>query len=82
MAPTVFVYKFPELKREAIEAMLGLSELRQTKVYQEALEEGRMEGKLEAVPLLLKAGLSVEQIAEQLELDIAAIQQMVEQTSK
>jgi predicted transposase/invertase (TIGR01784 family) len=41
---TVAVYKFPSLSREEIEQMLGLSELRQTKVYQEALEEGREEG--------------------------------------
>jgi predicted transposase/invertase (TIGR01784 family) len=41
---TIIVYKFPSLSREEIERMLGLSELRQTKVYQEALEEGREEG--------------------------------------
>jgi predicted transposase/invertase (TIGR01784 family) len=41
---TIVVYKFPSLSREAIEKMLGLSELRQTKVYQEALEEGIAEG--------------------------------------
>jgi predicted transposase/invertase (TIGR01784 family) len=41
---TIVVYKFPELSREEIERMLGLSELRQTKVYQEALQEGRQEG--------------------------------------
>jgi predicted transposase/invertase (TIGR01784 family) len=41
---TIIVYKFPSLSREAIEKMLGLSELRQTKVYQEALDEGRTEG--------------------------------------
>jgi predicted transposase/invertase (TIGR01784 family) len=41
---TIIVYKFPSLSREAIENMLGLSELKQTKVYQEALEEGREEG--------------------------------------
>jgi predicted transposase YdaD len=34
------LYKFPNLSREEIENILGLSELRQTKVYQEALEEG------------------------------------------
>lgn len=36
--------------------MFGLSELKQTKIYQEALEEGREEGrqeaKLETVPRL------------------------------
>ena len=37
------VYKFLQLNREEIEEMLGLSELKQTRVYQEALEEGRQE---------------------------------------
>ncbi len=41
---TIVVYKFPQLSRQEIEHMLGLSELRQTKVYQEALQEGRQEG--------------------------------------
>lgn len=40
---TIVVYKFPQLSREEIESMLGLSELKQTKVYQEALDEGRQE---------------------------------------
>lgn len=83
---TVFVYKFPDLSREEIEAMLGLNELKQTKVYQEAvqegleqgLEQGRAEGKLAAVPLLLKLGLTVEQIAEQLQLDIDAVRKVAQ----
>lgn len=37
---TVLVYKFPNLSTQDIQAMLGLSELKQTKVYQEALQEG------------------------------------------
>jgi predicted transposase YdaD len=36
----IVVYKFPELSREEIERMFGLSELKRTKVYQEALQEG------------------------------------------
>lgn len=44
MIETIVVYKFPQLSREEIENMLGLSELKQTKVYQEALDEGRQEG--------------------------------------
>jgi predicted transposase/invertase (TIGR01784 family) len=44
---TVLVYKFAELSREEIEAMFGLSELKQTRVYQEAREEGKLEGKVE-----------------------------------
>lgn len=37
---TIMIYKFPQLSREEIERMFGLSELKQTKVYQEALQEG------------------------------------------
>lgn len=44
---TVFVYKFPNLNREVIEAMFQLSDLKQTRVYQEALQEGRQEGRQE-----------------------------------
>jgi predicted transposase YdaD len=36
----IVVYKFPQLSREEIERMLGLSELKETKVYQEAFQEG------------------------------------------
>ena len=74
---TVVLYKFPNLNREELEAMLGLSELRQTRVYQEAREEGRQEGKLEAklemVPLLRQLGLSVEEIAQRVGLDVETI---------
>jgi predicted transposase/invertase (TIGR01784 family) len=40
----IVVYKFPLLGRKEIENMLGLSELKQTKVYQEALQEGEQIG--------------------------------------
>jgi predicted transposase/invertase (TIGR01784 family) len=80
---TIIVYKLPHLSRQEVENMLKLSALKQTRVYQEALEEGREEGirqgKLAAVPLLLKAGLTVEQIAEQLELDVEAVRQIAQQ---
>ncbi len=55
---TVIVYKFPKLSREAIEEMLGLSELKQTRVYQDALQEGRQEGEQAG---LLKGKLEGEQ---------------------
>ena len=41
---TIMFYKFPNLSREELEAMFGVSEFKQTKVYQEAKEEGRAEG--------------------------------------
>jgi predicted transposase/invertase (TIGR01784 family) len=50
---TIIVYKFPQLSREEIERMLGLSELRATKVYQEALQEGRQEGRQEGEQALI-----------------------------
>ena len=47
MVETIIVYKFPKLSRKEIEQMLGLSELKSTRVYQEALQEGRQEGRQE-----------------------------------
>lgn len=89
LVETVFIYKFPNLSRQEIEQMLGLSELKQTKVYQEALEEGleqgleqgRQEGKLTTVPLLLEAGMTVEQIAQRLGLDLETVKQVAQQNS-
>lgn len=74
---TIIIYKFPQKTREKIERMLGLSELKQTKVYQQAkLEgkaEGKLEGKLEAIPFMLSLGATVEQIAEALGLDVELV---------
>ena len=62
--------------------MLGLSELKQTRVYQEALEEGKAEGeakgKAEATRKfalkLLRTGMNLQQISEVTELSLAQIQ--------
>ena len=78
---TIIVYKFPQKSREEIEQMLGLTELKQTKVYQEAKLEGKIEGKIETIPFMLSLGATVEQIAEALDLDIKLVQQVV-QTSQ
>ncbi|RCJ16801.1 flagellar assembly protein H [Nostoc sp. ATCC 43529] len=79
---TIIVYKLPQKSREEIEAMLGLSELKQTKVYQEALEEGKQQGKqqgkLEAIPRMIKFGLSLEAIAQLLDLPLEVVQQAAE----
>lgn len=74
---TIIVYKFPNLSREEIETMLNLNLIRETKVYQEAKEEG----KLELVPKLIKKGLSIQEIAELLELDIENIRKYLGQDS-
>ncbi|WP_019502398.1 Rpn family recombination-promoting nuclease/putative transposase [Pseudanabaena sp. PCC 6802] len=41
---TVLVYKFPKLSREEIQAMFTLDDLRQTRVYQDARQEGMQQG--------------------------------------
>ena len=87
---TIAVYKFSKFTREEVEAMLGIS-LEQTRIYQDAKAEGREEGREQGreqgreeqkaemlratVPLLLKTGMSVEQIAQQLHVDVEAVQQ-------
>ncbi|EAM50429.1 Conserved hypothetical protein 1784 [Crocosphaera watsonii WH 8501] len=57
--------------------MFSLDELKQTRYFQDVLEEGRQEGrfenKLETVPRLLALGLTVEQVAEALQLDIEQV---------
>ncbi len=88
---TIIVYKLPQKSREEIETMLGLAELKQTKVYQEAFaegeqrgkqegkqegqQEGKQEGKLEAIPRLIELGLRQEAIAEALDLPFDIVAQ-------
>ncbi|MBH8562972.1 Rpn family recombination-promoting nuclease/putative transposase [Nostoc sp. CENA67] len=60
--------------REDVETMSWSHLIRHTRFYQEAFEEG----KLEAIPRLLKLGLNVEQIAEALELEIDVVRQAAE----
>ena len=76
---TIIFYKLPSMSRKEIAAMFRLSDLKQTRVYQEALEEGIEEGerrgKLQAVPRLLAFGLTVEQIAEALGLEVEQVRQ-------
>jgi predicted transposase/invertase (TIGR01784 family) len=75
---TILVYKLPRVSRQEIEALFSLGDIKQTRVYQEALEECREEGreegelaaKIASVPRLRALGLSEEQIASGLELDI------------
>ncbi len=37
---TILIYKFPSMDIEEIQEMFGLSDLKQTRVYQQAFEEG------------------------------------------
>ena len=46
---TVILYQFPGWSRKEMEKMLQVTDIRQTRVYQEALEEGRQEGRQEGL---------------------------------
>jgi predicted transposase/invertase (TIGR01784 family) len=85
---TILVYKLPLLNRREIETMFSLDELKQTQYFQDVREEVRQEGRqegrgrsqegrlnkaLEAVPRLLALGLSVEQVASALELEVEQV---------
>lgn len=62
--------------------MFGLSELKQTRFYQEAfqegVEQGEVKGKLKAIPAMLAAGLTVEQVAEALDLSVEEVGQVTQ----
>ncbi|MFB2893732.1 Rpn family recombination-promoting nuclease/putative transposase [Aerosakkonemataceae cyanobacterium BLCC-F50] len=82
---TIIIYKFTQKSREEIQAMLGLGDIRQTRVYQEAKEEGLIEGeirgKLKTVPYMLSLGATVDQIAEALNLSVEEVRQAAQQQS-
>jgi predicted transposase/invertase (TIGR01784 family) len=67
----------PKLNRKEIEKMFSLSDLRETKVYQEALEEGKEEGKEEKARQIalkmLSAGFPIPEIAQFTDLSPDAI---------
>ncbi|NEP88326.1 MAG: Rpn family recombination-promoting nuclease/putative transposase [Okeania sp. SIO2C2] len=78
---TILIYKLPQASREEIEAMFNLSDLKQTRFYQEAFSEGRQEGSLlakrAAIPNLINLGLTIEQIALALELQVEQVNQFI-----
>lgn len=87
---TIIIYKLPQKSRKEIEAMFSLSEIKQTKVYQEAKEEGKEEGfaegeqkgkdlaKLAAISRLIQLGLDFPTIAEGLDLPLDVVQRVGE----
>ncbi|MEG5162014.1 Rpn family recombination-promoting nuclease/putative transposase [Microcoleus sp. AT3-A2] len=82
---TIIVYKLPQKSREEIAAMLNLSELRQTRFYQEVKQEGLEEGleqgerqaKLEAIRRMIAFGMNLETIAQLLDLSLEFVRQTI-----
>jgi predicted transposase/invertase (TIGR01784 family) len=64
--------------------MFSLDELKQTRYFQdvreearqEGLEEGELSAKIASVPRLLALGLTVEQVAEALQLEIEQVRKI------
>jgi len=65
---TVILYQFPKLSREEIETMLQVTDVRETRVFQEALQEGREEGReaaiLDVANRLLQLGRPIAEVVE------------------
>ena len=63
--------------------------MKESAVYQEILQEGEqrgllkgeqmglLKGKLETIPLLTKLGLTIAEIAEELDIDVALVNEFV-----
>lgn len=91
---TVIVHQFPDWSREEIEKMLKVTDFTQTRVYREAVEEGREEGRkegraegrqeaIEAIALqFLKLGRPVAEIAQATGLTAAAIRKLGKKSEK
>jgi len=54
----VLVYKFPQLTREEIQAMFTIDDLKQTRYYQDAKQEGMQQGMQQG-----QANLMLKQLA-------------------
>jgi predicted transposase/invertase (TIGR01784 family) len=76
---TVVLYKLPRLSREEIQAMLQVHDIRETRVYQEAKEEGLKEGmekeRLRAISMMAARNMSAAEIADILGLDEQFVRQ-------
>ena len=70
---------------DIVKTILRSQFMKESAVYQEILQEGLqkgrqeglLEGKLKTIPLLIKLGLSIAEIAEELDIDIALVNQFV-----
>ncbi|MBW4561193.1 MAG: Rpn family recombination-promoting nuclease/putative transposase [Mojavia pulchra JT2-VF2] len=77
----IVFYKFPNLAVEEIEAMLNLDEFRNTRLYESILAKTEQETKLKLVPKCLERGMSIQEIAEFLEVDAETIRKYLQEQS-
>ena len=76
---TVIIYRLPRLNREEIQTMLQVHDIRESRVYQEAKEEGVREGiekeRQRAIAKLAAKNMSAAEIAAILEVDVELVRQ-------
>ncbi|GFE68360.1 Rpn family recombination-promoting nuclease/putative transposase [Chroococcus sp. FPU101] len=69
----IIIYKFPKKSRKELERMFNLTDWKKTQFYREV----KQEGKLETIPLLLRLGLTAEQISTELGLELELVRQAI-----
>ncbi len=74
---TVVIYKLPRLGREEIQAMLKVQDIRETRVYQEAFEDGEKNATARAIMKLAAKKLPAEEIASLLEVNIQVVRDVL-----
>lgn len=74
---TVIIYKLARFSREEIQAMLQVKDIRETRVYQEAMEEGKKEKAARTIVNMAAKKMPPEEIAAMVEVDIDFVHQVL-----
>ena len=75
----IVFYKFPNLTLEEIEAMLDLDEFTKTRLSESILAKTEVETKLKLVSKCVEKGMSIQEIAEFLEVDVETIKKYLQE---
>ena len=79
---TVMLYKLPKMSREEIENMLDVTDIRQTRVFQEALEEGRVVERTDFARKMLLKNRPIAEIAEMTGLSASEVRKLSKKPKK
>ncbi|MCI0378255.1 MAG: Rpn family recombination-promoting nuclease/putative transposase [Gemmataceae bacterium] len=74
---TVIIYKLARFSREEIQAMLQVKDIRETRVYQEAMEEGKKEKAARTIVNMAAKKMPPEEIAAMVEVDLEFVHQVL-----
>jgi predicted transposase/invertase (TIGR01784 family) len=75
---TVIIYKLPRLTRKEIQAMLQIHDIRESRVYQDAVQEGFEKGIITAITKMANKKMSADEIAAILDLDVELVRRAME----